>query len=830
MRTVVLAAGLCFALPMLGCGDDASSSGGGPAGGAPAGTGGAGASGGGGSGAGFTGGSGGGTVECATPCEPGQICTHGTCIDQVSCTDDEQCDFDTYCDEATGLCAPWDATRPGADPTCLQLSVPGLLSPKIRCEFSTAPMGDPFPGHVDVQGTPVVVNFNVPASSGPPSIAASFTATVVNNYTEDLGVIRVLRGTDCSLEVNLGGTDLDGDSVVDWTVSSSSLATADLDADGSAEIVAYGADGSTLAFTKKSGVWSLLWKAPLPAGAPWTACDAGIRRCSLGWAGASIHDLDDDGVPEVLREGVVFSNTGALVAMQPPTYVSYSQGLFPVVADLDADAPVELTNGAAIWEWSAGGWVLDPLFTPATAAPGFVAVADFGDFGVGAPTDAEIAVVRGGTVLVHALDGSLAMAPVAVPGNNPGGGPPTVSDFDGDGLVEIGVAGRAYYTVFDIDCGPTPRAGGACNLGQCDALGGLCVAGGSILWSQQTQDISSNITGSSIFDFEADGKSEVVYGDECFTRIYDGQTGDVLFSQYRSSCTWYENPIIADVDGNFRADLVTPSNKACSPTGDGIACNDLTPEGVDAQWPGVRCTEAADCATGVCDAGLCRCTTSASCCGVADDATCIDQGLQCAPPPPSTPGVGNTCRASHPKGVSGIRVYADANDQWVRSRTIWNQHAYHVTHVNEDGTVPQTSQWLKNWEQPELNNFRQNVPGDPNGNAVPDSTAGASVFNGCVGGAAKLTIDVCNRGAAPQGSGVVVGFYVAGVKVCETTTTMALAPEECEAVSCVWSEPPNSSATAVDVDVVANDGGASAECHDENNDGVVKDVWCEAPQ
>jgi hypothetical protein len=54
---------------------------------------------------------------------------------------------------------------------------------------------------------------------------------------------------------------------------------------------------------------------------------------------------------------------------------------------------------------------------------------------------------------------------------------------------------------------------------------------GGIAWSRSTQDLSSNVTGSSIFDFEADGRSEVVYGDECFVRVYDGQSGDVLFSQ-----------------------------------------------------------------------------------------------------------------------------------------------------------------------------------------------------------------------------------------------------------------------------------------------------------
>jgi PKD repeat protein len=37
----------------------------------------------------------------------------------------------------------------------------------------------------------------------------------------------------------------------------------------------------------------------------------------------------------------------------------------------------------------------------------------------------------------------------------------------------------------------------------------------------------------------------------------------------------------------------------------------------------------------------------------------------------------------------GILVFCDANDTWVNTRKIWNQHAYNVTNVNDDGTIPQ---------------------------------------------------------------------------------------------------------------------------------------------
>lgn len=831
-RTSLLLLGGLFALGYAsitqGCSGDGTSSTGA--------TGGASASGGGGGQGGqggvFVGpGAGGFSGDCQPPCDPAlEVCSHAVCVAITGCKTDADCQNDTYCDPTGKTCVPWDAAMPPNDAMCINVIAAGVFSPRVKCEFAKAPDGDPFPGHVDVQGTPIVANFNKPAASGSPSIAAAFTETVINNYTEELGVIRVLKGTDCSLEANLGGTDLDGDGVVDWVVSSSSLAAGDLDGDGVAEIVAYGADGSTLAFAKKAGVWGLLWKSPYVATIVGGPCDTGNHRCPVGWAGPSIHDIDDDGKPEILREGAVIRSDGTVASGAPPGYASYSAGLFTVVANLDQDANVEVTNGQFIWEWSGGAWVQEPGFPGVTpSAPGHVAIADFGAFGAGVPAkNPEIAVVRNNAVMVYAIDGTLVQPAIPVPGAG-GGGPPTISDFDGDGLPEVAVAGQAFYTIYDIDCGPAPRPGGTCNVGTCDFLGGPCTAGSFILWSKSTQDISSNVTGSSVFDFEADGNAEVVYGDECFTRVYDGNTGDVLFSQYRSSCTWYENPVIADVDGNFRADLVTPSNKACSTDGTGKACVTLDPNGVDPQFPGIRCETAADCVSGVCDAGLCRCLQTSQCCAAMDDAACTEEGVKCAPPPAGTPGAGNTCRAGHPHGVSGIRVYSDANDKWVRSRTIWNQHPYAVTHVNEDGTIPKTSDWKNNWDDPTLNNFRQNVPGNANGLATGDPTAGASSQYACSGEGAEISAPVCNRGADPVGAGLNVGFYVGMQKVCEAKTMEVIPVGECRFVSCVWSMPPVIETQKVDVTVIPNDDGAYAECKPGNNLGTIYGVYCKPP-
>ena len=775
---------------------------------------------------------------CDKGCPMGTVCNHGLCLPpQMACTSNAGCQYDTYCD-ATGVCVPY-GTKPdnkNNDGMCKLAFPPGSFAATVKCEFSKPPAGDPFPNHVDVQATPIVVNFNAilappdqtPRPAGPPSIVAPFTAPVAGSYTENLGIVRILRGTDCTLEANLGGVDLDGDGIIDWVNSSSSVAVADLDNDKIADVVVYLADNTTAAFTLKNKVWAPLWpkkKATLADGTTLF-----VSTLPGSWGSPSIHDLDDDGIPEIIREGYVIDGlTGKLKAGLPPGYATYYVGIPAVVANLDGDAKIEMTNGAHVWEFSGGAWVDDPAYLQTTTSgPGWAAVADFNPYD-GKKTP-ETPVTTAGMLTIFNLDHTVFMnMTVPVPGG--GGGPPTVADYDGDGLPEVGLAGANYYTVFDPDCQGTPRPGGKCaDRTHCDFVaGGACPD--RILWSRKSQDLSSNITGSSVFDFEADGKAEVVYADECFARVYSGSDGTVLFSQYHSSCTWLENPVVADVDGDFRAELVVPSNTACGPVGVGIDCaGALDPSGVDSLFTGIVCNANADCVSGSCVAGYCRCTATAQCCPDKDDAKCLEFGYKCVAPPAATPGAGNTCRAARPHGVQGIRVYKDGRDRWVRSRTIWNQHAYAVTHVSENGIVPKSSAWASNWTTPQLNNFRQNVPGTGDGKDIGDLTAQAGPFFTCTGTSARMAVPVCNRGTAPVAAGVVVGFYVGGAKVCSTKTNGPLDPGRCETVSCTWSAPPATEAMAVDVGVVANDGNGVPVCDTLNNKGLVERVFCAGPR
>jgi hypothetical protein len=793
------------------------------------------------------------SIVCTPACEAPLECVNGLCLPhQAACSADGDCNYDTWC-SAEGVCVPYAAPPDNklSDPGC-KLAIPAeMFVPQIKCEFMVAPPGDAYPDALEVRVTPMVVNFNQGQNgpTGSPSIIApmGFTWGMLPapntcgyedcNYR--YGIIRVLKGTDCSLEANIGGDDIDPtpNGTREWARSSSPVAVADLDGDGVAEIIAYMVEEPegqevTVAWKRDAGTWKPLWptgKATMPGGAVFDANVPVSGTAGANWAGPSVHDLDDDGIPEIIREGwVIDGKTGVVRASPPADYASYSVGLVSVLANLDADARIELTNGAHVWEFDGAmnQWVTEPWYEGAASPAGWVAVADFNAYD--GTARAEIAVASNGKMTVFSADHSVFMGmDVAVPSG--GGGPPTIADYDGDGLPEVGVAGADYYTVYDPDCQATPRPGGKCeSRDRCDFdPNGNCPD--LILWSRQSQDHSSRITGSSVFDFEADGKAEVVYADECFARVYSGSDGKVLFSQYRSSSTWLENPVVADVDGDFRSEMIVPSNGGASFTA--AYCSGLlNADGVETHFAGLICKTGADCLSGACDQGLCRCTSSAQCCAAGVDAQCEEFGYKCAAPPSGAPGAGNTCRASYPHGLSGIRVYKDSHDRWVRSRTIWSQHAYAVTHIEESGVVPKTSQWKNNWTSPGLNNFRQNVPGEADGKSIGDLTSQVGKYFSCGAGGVHFKVPVCNRGTAPIGAGVAVTFYSGTDKLCEAVTTEPIQPGECVDAGCVWATPPGSAGAAVDVTVIPNEAGALEECEHTNNQGMVLDVYCQGVQ
>jgi FG-GAP-like repeat len=177
--------------------------------------------------------------------------------------------------------------------------------------------------------------------------------------------------------------------------------------------------------------------------------------------------------------------------------------------------------------------------------------------------------------------------------------------------------------------------------------------------------------------------------------------------------------------------------------------------------------------------------------------------------------------------TTGIRIFGDTSGNWVRTRRIWNQHAYHVTNVEESGRIPAVE--AQNYLQPGLNNFRQNV--QPLGEfSAPDLVV--EPFPICAG---EYTIGarVRNIGEASVPAGVVVGFYAGdpnngGTKLGEATTTQTLYSLSSEDVLLV---PPMGKPTQ-QLYAVVDEGMPThpwVECRTDNNIGGPVSPDCNAP-
>ena len=723
-------------------------------------------------------------------CIEGDVCRFDHCIPPPTiCAGDDDCDGDRYCEEEE--CIPYEVGPRGSyDPECSRLIEVGLFQPAMQCEWSGPGAEDPLPDYASVISNPVVISIIIDSKAPSPSVIFHSAGPSKGYGSMRYGAVRILNGRTCAQEAVLDHED-------GRVEASTSPAAGDIDVDGVPEIVSCAIDGGLVAFDKdEDGEWQVLWHST----------NADGSRSTLGypdflWNGPSIHDLDNDGSPEIIFEGVVHNSDGEVLGSGAAPYPYYFRGNFSVIDDIDLDGVVELVTGPMVYEYDddSSEFVTDPAFTGAGGAYGLVAIGDFGEFpgmrgdGVGVP---EITVI-GGTARVQTVGGDVVFGPFALPGGGTGG-PPTVGDFDGDGRPEIGAAGRGAFTVFDLDCIGTPEG----------------CSGEGIRWTRPSQDASSSCTGASIFDFEGDGRAEAIYADECFVRVYDGATGDVLFSAWRPSGTWYENPIVADVDGDLNSELVLQSN------GDGSTC-----PATDPIFAGLRCEESDHCSgeTPLCDEGLCRCT-------IDDDCGGADYG--CRAPLDGTPGTGNVCRPINRGASAPVRIYRDRGDRWVNSRMVWNQHAYNISNVNEDGSLPSTSAREPNWQNPDYNNFRQNVQGDLDPTALPDITSSARNFAGVCDeeGSLELTALICNRGLKTVGAGVSVRFYDGappeGAVICETETPERILSESCVEASCVWTEVPTD--TAHTVHVVADDsesGDGLVECN-ENNNTAVLEILC----
>src|SRR5690606_24236271 len=132
---------------------------------------------------------------------------------------------------------------------------------------------------------------------------------------------------------------------------------------------------------------------------------------------------------------------------------------------------------------------------------------------------------------------------------------------------------------------------------------------GQQMWRMPIYDYGGQCgaAGAAAFDFEGDGKYEVVYHDTSHMFVFRGTDGTKIYDAPRNSSTPWETPVIADVDNDGHADLVMTNEN------------------------------------GILDLG---------------------------------------------QTGAGVKVLSNQGNTWPATRRIWNQHSYHVSDVNENGTIP----------------------------------------------------------------------------------------------------------------------------------------------
>ncbi len=114
-----------------------------------------------------------------------------------------------------------------------------------------------------------------------------------------------------------------------------------------------------------------------------------------------------------------------------------------------------------------------------------------------------------------------------------------VADFDGDGELEIGTAGKDEYVVLETDL--------------------------TLKWRKAPLNDGSAQTGSTVFDFEGDGSAEVVYSDENTLYVWKGSDGRELARIASPSGTRTDYPLVADVDDDGQAEIIITSQGTPGP-------------------------------------------------------------------------------------------------------------------------------------------------------------------------------------------------------------------------------------------------------------------------
>ena len=525
----------------------------------------------------------------------------------------------------------------------------------------------------------------------------------------------------------------------------------DLENDGQPEIVfAAGYPGPTHLVAMSGKDCSVKWDKT-----------TGISSCTHIAAG----DLDGDGKLEIvgLAPGTtVFDYQGNVKAsLTTPSTAGCSVDYPPAIANLDGAGPPEIITGTQVARYSPTPTPhLDIVWTAGGATGGTWGIISIIEDLDG---DGKPEVITGNRVF-DGVTGANKTKPIM---NSLGGGYPAIGDFNADGHPDIVLisSGSGQQRVSVIDyfnnqfiMPPTAATNG---------------------WGGAP----------TVADFDGDGRPEFatassvqyyVYSPDCLAspkpaKCLGRDPGVLWQSATQDSSSGSTGSSVFDFNGDKIAEVVY-RDECWLRVYSGVDGKKLfaapVSSGTDLEMPVIADTDGD---------------------GHADIVVSSDnvQGNAC------TGGVSaSELGMPHGPPTQGIKVYKDPMDRWMPSRALWNQHGYHITNINDNGTIPLSEP--ANWKT--FNNYRQNVQGSVAGSTPASDPTGKIVIAPDSGDCVKLwrlAGNVCNRGSAPISANLPVSFYLNDPRtpgnkaVCTTRTSLPTAIGACQQVVCEWANPPS---------------------------------------
>lgn len=384
------------------------------------------------------------------------------------------------------------------------------------------------PEYTQVMGTPLVAQLNDDNNDG--IIDSSDVADVIvvtfegSQYTKP-GIVRALSGID--------GKELwDYKNGAVYSDPRHTPALADLDNDGLIDIIVSDQATNEIRIITNEGEIKKV-----------------ISRDDKSTGSISIADLDGDGVAEILTGTSVYN---------------YSSGLLYTLNGFKPDYSVFDADGDGIQNIFAGGMLYDAFGNKLWSYEGhdvawFSSIANLDQD----PQPEIVVSIPGLFATSHSIavlehDGTVKWEKRNISAH--GGGAQAVGAFLLAGKPGIAYSGYEKLVMLN--------------------------ANGDLVWAIEIDDFGSGKIGVTAFDFNGDGRDEVIYQDHNKVAILNSLTGKTLFETANSTGTLWEYPIVADLEGDDNAELIFVANDYSSNWNSHKGVRVFGSASVDKPWKG----------------------------------------------------------------------------------------------------------------------------------------------------------------------------------------------------------------------------------------------------